>query len=64
MSFGFAVQSVLEVLVVGGVILAMIFDDKVAAWEKRIFKRIKRKCSKTKARVIPFKSINHDGRAI
>ncbi len=64
MTFGYAVQSVLEVLGVAAVILAMIFDDKVAAWEKSVIKRIKRKLKKSRVRasVIPFETVNHDGR--
>lgn len=64
MTLGYAVQSFLEILGVVAIILAMIFDDKLAAWEKRTIKRIKRRLFGTKSNVIPFDGVNHDGKAV
>ena len=64
MTLGYAVQSFFEILGVAALVLSMIFDDKLSAWERRTIKRIKRKIFGTKSNVIPFDGANHDGRAV
>ena len=64
MTLGYAVQSAFEILGVVALAFAMIFDDKIAQWEKKIIRRIKKKLFGTKSNIIPFKSLNNDGRAV
>ena len=64
MTLGYAVQSVFEVLGVVSLLFAMIFDDKISAWEKKMLRRIKIKLFGVKAKVISFESIQNDGRAV
>ena len=63
MTLGYAVQSVFEILGVVALVAAMIFDDKISRWEKKMISRIKRKLFGVKSNVIPFDSVN-DGRAV
>ena len=64
MTLGYAVQSLLEILGVVGLVIAMIFDDKLSDWEHRMWRRIKRRLFGKKANVISFNNIHHDGRAV
>jgi len=64
MTLGYAVQSVLEILGVVALVVAMIFDDKISAWEKKMLRRIKKRFFRVKSNVIPFSSVHNDGRAV
>ena len=64
MTLGYAVQSMLEVAGLIFLIFAMIFDDKISAWEKRMMRRIKKRLFGTKTKVIDLNVINQDGRAV
>lgn len=63
MTLGYAVQSVFEILGVVALVVAMVFDDKLSKWEKKLIRRIKRKLFGVKTNIIPFDSVN-DGRAV
>ena len=64
MTLGYAVQSVFEILGVVALVVAMIYDDKIAKWEKKMLRRIKKRLFGVKSNVIPFESIQNDGRAV
>ncbi len=64
MTLGYAVQSVFEILGVVALVFAMIFDDKISVWEKKMLRRIKKRLFGVKSNVIPFESIQNDGRAV
>ena len=64
MTLGYAVQSMLEVAGLILLVFAMIFDDKISAWEKQMMRRIKKRLFGTKTKVIDLSVINQDGRAV
>ncbi len=64
MTLGYAVQSMLEVAGLILLVFAMIFDDKISAWEKQMMRRIKNRLFGTKTKVIDLSVINQDGRAV
>lgn len=64
MTLGYAVQSMLEVAGLIFLIFAMIFDEKISVWEKRMMRRIKKRLFGTKTKVIDLNVINRDGRAV
>ncbi len=42
MTFGYTIVSMLEIMGFIALVLGLIFEDKVAAWEERMIKRIKK----------------------
>lgn len=41
------IRSVLEILAAAALVLGFFFEDKVAAWERRLFYKIKRRLGKS-----------------
>ncbi len=63
MTFGYALQSGFEILGFILLVLALIFEGKIALWEQKMIKRIKRKFTR-KGEIISFSAGKNDCRAV
>ena len=63
MTFGYAVQSAFEILLFIAIVFGLIFENRIACWEQRIFKKISSKICRRK-KIVRFDCRQNSDRAV